>query len=171
MLPKFEFDVDHIGQISDGSHTFDELYYHRMMLFFLVCKNYKDKVWKSFKHHDGTMFEDYFIVGITTPEGDFTYHYHKDHWNMFNVRELDFAPEWDGHTSEDITRLLSLTKEEFENPMKKKYEITLDGCHDSNFFDIEINESYKEVLNLLESKSEKESESSCQPRFYFKEIE
>ena len=28
--------------------------------------------------------------------------------NMFDVVELDRAPEYDGHTSDDVTRLLSL---------------------------------------------------------------
>jgi len=54
------------------------------------------------------MYEDYFIVGVSTPEGDFTYHYHLDHWDRFNVPELERAPEWDGHTAADVTRLLSL---------------------------------------------------------------
>lgn len=107
-MPKFEFDVDRKGLISDGYHTFDELYYHRMMLFAVICKAYKDNAWKSWKHDDGSMYDDYFIVGITTPEGNYTYHYNKKHWNMFDVNELEFAPKYDGHTPGDITRLLSL---------------------------------------------------------------
>lgn len=105
---KFEFNVDHIGQVSDGSHTFDELYYHRMMLFAVVCNTYKAKAWKSLLHHDGTMYDNYFIVGIQTPEGQYSYHYHIDHWHVFDVKELSHAPEWDRHTPEDITRLMSL---------------------------------------------------------------
>lgn len=100
----------YIGEVSDGYHTFDELYYHRMILFSVICNTYKDKAWKSWKHSDGTMFDDYFIVGITTDEGNYTYHYHKDFWDMFKVRNLDFAPKWDGHEPKDITRLLSLVK-------------------------------------------------------------
>lgn len=96
------------GNTSDGYHTFNELYYHRMLLFSVICNGNKDRSWKSWKHHDGTMFDDYFIVGITTKQGNYTYHYHKDHWEMFNVQELSLAPEWDGHTPSDITRLLTL---------------------------------------------------------------
>lgn len=108
-MPKYEFDVESKQKISDGYHTFEELYYHRMMLFAVICGQNQDKAWKSWKHHDGTMYDDYFIVGIETPNGSFTYHYHKDNWNMFEVLEIPHAPEWDGHTPEDITRLLSLT--------------------------------------------------------------
>ena len=99
-----------IGEISDGSHTFTELYYHRMMLFAVICNTYKDVAWKSWKHDDGTMYPNYFIVGLSTPEGDYTYRYRKDHWDRFNVEELEYAPKYDGHKPEDITRLLSLIK-------------------------------------------------------------
>ena len=110
-MPKFEFDVPTKGEISDGSHTFDELYYHRMILFAVICNQNVDKAWKSKKHDDGSMYEDYFIVGIETPEGQFTYHYHLDYWDLFKVYILDFARKWDGHTSDDVTRLLSLVGE------------------------------------------------------------
>ena len=100
--------TENTGKISDGYHTFDELYYHRMVLFSVICNQNKERAWKSLFHADGSMYEDYFIVGITTPKGDFTYHYHKDHWDRFNVKELSMAPEWDGHKPGDVDRLLSL---------------------------------------------------------------
>jgi len=96
------------GNTSDGHHTFNELYYHRMVLFSVICNQNKEKAWKSWRHNDGTMFDGYFIVGITTNQGNYTYHYHKDYWDMFDVKELDLAFEWDGHKPEDITRLLTL---------------------------------------------------------------
>lgn len=98
--------------ISDGFHTYKELYNHRMLLFSVICNLNKEHAWKSKLHDDGQMFADYFIIGITTNEGDFTYHYPLTDWEMFDVQELERAPEWDGHTSEDITRLLSLTRGE-----------------------------------------------------------
>lgn len=105
---RFVFDVEHRGQIHDGFHTFDELYYHRMMLFAIICNQNADKAWKSRIHDDGTMFSGFFIVGITTPEGEYTYHYKMQDWDKFNVKELAKAPAWDGHKPEAITRLLSL---------------------------------------------------------------
>jgi hypothetical protein len=96
------------GNTSDGYHTFNELYHHRMVLFSLICNTYKHLAWKSKLHADGTMYDNYFIVGVKTPEGDYTYHYHMDHWDMFEVAEIGFAPEWDGHKPSDITRLLGL---------------------------------------------------------------
>lgn len=96
-------------EISDGYHTFDELYYHRMVLFSLVCNANPDKAWKSKQHHDGTMFDDTsFICGVETPQGQYTYHYHLEHWGKFKVKEVEFAPEWDGHRPSDIERLYSL---------------------------------------------------------------
>lgn len=105
---RYVFDVDDIEEVSDGYHTFKDLYHQRMMLFSVICDNYKDKAWKSWKHHSGDMFEDYFIVGIDTPEGQYTYHYHKDWWDTFDVKELENAPEWDGHEAKDVIRLFSL---------------------------------------------------------------
>lgn len=99
-------------QISDGHHTFEELYYHRMVLFSIIINTYKDISWKSKLHDDGTMFDDMFIVGITTPDGEYTYHYHIEDYDKFKVKELPRAPKYDGHKPEDITRLLSIIKGE-----------------------------------------------------------
>lgn len=98
------------GDTSDGYHTFDELYHHRMMLFAVICNTYKENSWKSKLHADGTMFNDYFIVGVTTDKGDYTYHYHLDNWDYFNVKEIPNSPKWDGHRPKDIDRLLNLIK-------------------------------------------------------------
>ncbi|UUV46023.1 hypothetical protein [Bacillus phage vB_BanS-Thrax1] len=97
-----------VGEFSDGYHTFNELYYHRMILFKVICDVHKDKAWKSWKHDDGSMFDHSFIVGVTTPEGQYTYHYNKEYYDLFDVKELEFAPPYDGHQPKDITRLLSL---------------------------------------------------------------
>ncbi|MZQ97178.1 MAG: hypothetical protein GT601_05845 [Acidaminobacter sp.] len=98
-----------IGDVSDGYHTFNELYYHRAVLFSVICNQNKEKAWKSRSHDDGTMFENMFIVGIETPEGSYTYHYDVNpYWKMFDVKELEFAPKWDGHKPSDIGRLNSL---------------------------------------------------------------
>ena len=94
--------------ISDGSHTFNELYYHRALLFAQVINNYPEISFKAYKHFDESIWEGYFITGILTPEGYFTYHYPNELWDKFKVTILENAPEWDGHTSEDITRLASL---------------------------------------------------------------
>lgn len=89
------------GETSDGYHTFNELYHHRAVLFSVIVKAIPEKAWKSRKHHDGTMYDGMFIVGIETPEGQATYHYDIDpYWDMFRCKEIEFAPEWDGHTPE-----------------------------------------------------------------------
>ena len=111
-----------IGDLSDGYHTFNELYHHRAILFSVICNEHPDISWKSKLHHDGTMFDGMFIVGINTPEGQATYHYDiNPYWDMFRVRELEKAPEWDGHTSEQaIERIAGLTREEAEKVMGGK---------------------------------------------------
>ena len=66
------------GNLSDGYHTYNELYDHRRILFSIICAQHHERAWKSKLHADGTMFEDMFIVGINTPQGQFTYHYFMD---------------------------------------------------------------------------------------------
>ena len=93
--------VEHVitGDTSDGYHTFNELYHHRAVLFSVIVKAFQEKAWKARLHHDGTMYDGMFIVGIDTPEGQASYHYDIDpYWDMFECRELERAPEWDGHT-------------------------------------------------------------------------
>lgn len=99
------------GDTSDGYHTFNELYHHRAVLFSVICNARPDITWKSKRHHDGTMYDDMFIVGIDTPDGQATYHYDIDpYWGLFRVKELEYAPEWDGHTPDEaIRRIGTLT--------------------------------------------------------------
>ena len=90
------------GDTSDGYHTFNELYHHRAVLFSVVVANHRDIAWKAKKHHDGTMYNGMFIVGIDTPWGQASYHYDIDpYWDMFDCEEREVAPEWDGHTPDE----------------------------------------------------------------------
>lgn len=98
------------GETSDGYHTFDELYDHRAKLFSVIVRDHRELAWKSRLHHDGTMYDGMFIVGIETPGGQATYHYDVDpYWGLFDCEELDRAPEWDGHTPQQaIDRIAAL---------------------------------------------------------------
>ena len=104
---------DKMGIISDGYHSFDELYYQRMMLTKTVAlaatnKFDEDTVYRSKLHSDGTMYKDFFIVVFNTPEGNFSYHYHMMYWGVFDfLKERPNAGEFDGHTWKDVTRLQS----------------------------------------------------------------
>jgi len=113
------------GDISDGFHTFDELYEHRIRLFITLCKKiqkhryYGDArnrfgdemiVWCSTKHSDGSSFGDWFVLGINKQEGkQITYHIPARYWE--EVTEfadiLKKAPKWDGHTPEDVLERLA----------------------------------------------------------------
>jgi len=101
------------GEVSDGYHTFNELYHHRAVLFATICNKFKSLAWKSKMHDDGSMFDDMFIVGIDTPFGQATYHYDIDpYWDKYfgNIKEIEKAPKWDGHTpSQAIERIFSLS--------------------------------------------------------------
>ncbi len=100
-----------IGDLSDGYHTFNSLYYQRMILFAALVKAHKDRAWKSYRHEDGELCfgGGWFIVGIDTPEGSYTYHYENKDFDLFDCVELPVGKHWDGYTEKDVTRLLSLS--------------------------------------------------------------
>ena len=99
-----------MGSISDGYHTFDELYEHRTALFATICNLLRGISWKSRLHSDGTMHEGMFIAGIKTPEGQYTYHCENKYWDMFQMTdEIENAPEWDGHLPSEYGRVLRLS--------------------------------------------------------------
>lgn len=109
--------VKEIDDLSDGFHTFRQLYYQRMMLFATIVKQNKDRAWKSLRHEDGELCfgGGWFIVGIDTPEGSYTYHYENNYFSLFDCEELERGKHWDGHTEKDVTRLLSLSAGEDAN--------------------------------------------------------
>lgn len=110
------------GETSDGYHTFNELYHHRAVLFAFIVAHYPELSWKSKRHHDGSMYDGMFIVGINTPEGQATYHYDlAPYWDYFSCKEVDTAPEWDGHTPiQAIERINNFRKLLFDDDEKEK---------------------------------------------------
>ena len=95
---------------TDGYHTFDELYEHRTALFAALCNSYPEISFKSRKHHDGTMYEGMFIVEMNLDGKQISYHCEAKYWEWFKIPEREYAPEWDGHTSQDvIDRLVAHT--------------------------------------------------------------
>ena len=110
-----DFKKEHGGsftdKISDGYHTFEELYEHRTKLFIALCRLIPPSmVWKSKKHHDGTMYAGMFIMGVNTPDGQATYHLDDKYWDdVAFVKELPNAPPFDGHSpATALSRLVAV---------------------------------------------------------------
>ena len=106
-----------IGYLSDGYHTFNDLYYQRMVLFATIVMLNRNLAWKSRRHEDGELCfgGGWFIVGVSTPLGEYTYHYKEEFFDMFDCQELPVGKHWDGHTEKDVARLLSLPHKEYTN--------------------------------------------------------
>jgi hypothetical protein len=107
--------VSETDSISDGYHTFGELYDHRRALTAALATVSLNAAWRSKAHHpdDLPMFEGgYFIVGIDLPTGTITYHYKLSHWDDFAcVHEVEHAPKWDGAMPpETVARLLEFAR-------------------------------------------------------------
>lgn len=98
-----------VEKMSDGYHTFADLYEQRLILSAALAKN-NPHAWKSKRHEDGSVpfGGGWFIMGFDTDEGCYTYHYELKDWDLFQCEELDKGKTWDGHTSKDVRRLLSI---------------------------------------------------------------
>jgi len=94
------------GQVSDGYHTFDELYEHRCLLFAALCRAYPSMSWKSKLHADGSSYDGWFIAGMGLPTGQITYHLPVEMWPLTHARVLVQAPPWDGHTPQKVCERL-----------------------------------------------------------------
>lgn len=99
--------VDHVtGVVSDGFHTFEELYRYRLLYnaaFFNLAGTVLGnllRVHKSWYHSDGEpcFGGGWFVVMATLPTGQISNHYEADYWDLFNVPEQERADEYDGHT-------------------------------------------------------------------------
>ena len=117
-----------VGSISDGYHTFNELYDHRITLFIALClmtvRYGEDQesepsptgdylvpcVWRSKCHSDGELCfgSGWFVLGIGKAKGEqITYHIPIERWEETNFAQtLERAPEWDGHTPADVLERL-----------------------------------------------------------------
>lgn len=113
------------GKVSDGYHTFDELYYYRMLynanmvnMLVLLKVNYPKlyegfDVIKSKKHFDGQPCYGggWFIVVIKTPWGQISNHYKLEHWDNFKCRATKRSWKWDNHDMKESTeRMIRLNK-------------------------------------------------------------
>lgn len=115
--------IENDVEISDGFHTFDELYDHRITLYIALCKSLQErlyhgdilnhipsknmldkKVWRSKIHSDGSKYEGWFILGINRNKGEqITYHIPLKRWKeTIFAQTLEKAPKFDGHTSADV---------------------------------------------------------------------
>jgi hypothetical protein len=112
-MAKVTFDIPDTNSISDGFHTFGELYTHRIELWIALCRTLAScagDVWKTEIHSDGSSFDGWFVLGLGLEAGEqITYHLPMDRWAQCSFAEtIDKAPTFDGHTSADVLNRLRL---------------------------------------------------------------
>lgn len=105
------------GKVSDGYHTFDELYEFRMLynaayfnaLAYLYDEHgIGERPVKSKRHSDGELCfgGGWFVVVVQLRTGQISNHYEMKDWDLFQIDEVEKAPEWDGHTPDDVAKRL-----------------------------------------------------------------
>lgn len=92
--------------ISDGFHTFGELYDHRIQLFIALARMIQDRTLKQVWRFKTD--KEWFILGIHEQEGrQITYHLPMNKWKETDFAHTkEFKPAWDGHTSGDVLERL-----------------------------------------------------------------
>lgn len=91
-------------EVSDGDHSFEDLYRHRNLLFIMVL-NLLNNSWYSEQHHDGSRFDGYFVAGVELNEDEqITYHLPNELLPLIGlgVTHLEYAPQWDEHKPGDV---------------------------------------------------------------------
>ena len=104
-----DMNTQDVGEVSDGYHTFNELYYYRMLYnaaFFNLLP--KRKVHKSKRHYTGEecFGGGWFIVMAELPTGQISNHYEMKYWDLFHIPEREIAAPWDGHTPQEAAERL-----------------------------------------------------------------
>ena len=92
------------GDISDGYHTFDELYTHRIALFLTLINSVDYPCFIKHEHYEG-----WDAVYLELPDGQISYHV-PIHNRKYLKRAKVVGDEYkyDGHTPEDVwARLLA----------------------------------------------------------------
>ena len=104
--------ANEVENVSDGYHTFKELYEYRKLynaaFFNELVRHGVCSVVKSTRHHTGEecFGGGWFIVMAELPTGQISNHYELKDWDLFRCPEVAFAPEWDGHTPQEAAKRL-----------------------------------------------------------------
>ena len=108
------------GKVSDGYHTFDELYDFRRAYNAALVNTHKYPCIKSCRHSDGELCfgGGWFVVQMQLPTGQISNHYEIKYWDEFDCEVRERADEWDGHTDKDV--LERLTKLNLSNSKLNK---------------------------------------------------
>jgi hypothetical protein len=133
------------GEISDGYHTFNELYYYRM-LYNAAFFNMLPKEWvhKSKRHNDGEecFGGGWFIVMANLPTGQISNHYELKDWDLFQIPEKEVADKWDGHTPQEAADRLH--KYLLEKRGEQKSIIEMKSAEESLGID---SDTYNEIVD------------------------
>jgi len=104
-----------VGKLSDGHHSFQELYEHRNLLFITIARMLHDEgnwTWKSVKDKHGKDLKGWFILGVDYIYPDLaellqiTYHLPMSVWKYCKFANTVNKSQWNGHTSQDVIKQL-----------------------------------------------------------------
>lgn len=96
------------GDVSDGYHTFNELYAHRINLFLLLMMSNKDMSFKTYKNKEGEEWKGWFIGGMDTEWGQITYHIPAEYYETLKgIKSKETNHNYDGHDAKMVQHRLT----------------------------------------------------------------
>ncbi|MBR1436155.1 MAG: hypothetical protein IJ584_13715 [Bacteroidales bacterium] len=168
LIDSLQQEREDMGEVSDGYHTFNELYYYRMLYnaaFFNLLP--KGMAHKSKRHHDGEecFGGGWFIVMANLPTGQISNHYELKDWDLFQIPEKEFADEWDGHTPQEAAERLRkyLQQEQPDFPTTDEQVKEFLAAHPK----IEVPEKYKNPDWLFKKQEQPEVVLEQEVKEYF----
>ena len=95
--------------VSDGYHTFGELYKHRFELFIALMLTNPEISFRAKLNNDGGQYPGWFVAGMRLSTGQISYHLPERYWDRLSTLiTYERFPDYDGHTSQDVLDRLSV---------------------------------------------------------------
>jgi hypothetical protein len=116
------------GDISDGYHTFDELYEHRCLLFllFVTGQDLMGAAYAVLEHYEG-----WDLITYDSPEGQISYHVSTKYRHLWSGTLMEIPIErhkFDGHTPTDVVmRMMGILADRRSEALQEAEEIEDDA--------------------------------------------
>lgn len=101
-----QFDAN---QISDGYHTFGELYEFRNVMFVRLLQQNKYNAFRAIYDSDGSKWDGWFVACLFKEQGkQISFHLPHKYWEVLRkIETYERFPNFDGHDSAEALRRLN----------------------------------------------------------------
>lgn len=101
--------LEDTGELSDGYHTFNELYAARHILFVNLCLTLPNVAFWTHRNKEGKTMEGWFILGLQSSDEQLTFHLPVEYlpYVAGEIKEVERNELYDGHGTDEVLERLS----------------------------------------------------------------